>query len=100
VDNLTANTASSVSGVLNDLDLTLHENETVFYPNGLTQPDTMNNAERVIIDIPTNGATYSIRVFGSNLLDDQVMQGALCAYRRYHLFAHTLEKRSLFVSSF
>jgi hypothetical protein len=61
------------SGVLNDLDLTLHGNEKVFYPNGLVNgPDTLNNAERVIIEKPTNGTTYSIRVFGSNLLDDQV----------------------------
>jgi hypothetical protein len=62
-----------LSGVLNDLDLTVHGDEKVFYPNGLVSgPDKLNNAERVIIDHPTNGATYSIRVFGSNLLDEQV----------------------------
>lgn len=62
-------------GVLNDLDLTVQGNGKVFYPNGLVSgPDTLNNAERIIIEKPTNGTTYSIRVFGSNLLDDQVKE--------------------------
>jgi hypothetical protein len=83
---------SILVGVLNDLDLTVHGNEKAFYPNGLTGPDRLNNAERVIIDKPTNGARYSIRVFGSNLLDVQVMQRMeeLFAYQVYSVlfFAH------------
>ena len=58
--------------MLNDLDLSIiAQGGKVLYPNGLTQPDDMNNAERIRIAQPSKGSTYSVRVLGRQLLEAQ-----------------------------
>jgi len=59
--------------VLNDLDLsvTVRGESGRFFPNGLTQSDTTNNAERVQINSIENGDIFTIRVKGTNLISDQ-----------------------------
>lgn len=57
--------------VLNDLDLFVMRGSRTFYPNGRSQSDTVNNAERVQIPNFSNGETLSIHVKGTNLLRNQ-----------------------------
>lgn len=56
------------SCVLNDLDLSLVRvnDGTTFYPNGLSTKDSLNNAERIRLNVTVN-ETYIIQVEGSNL---------------------------------
>jgi len=54
----------------NDLDLTAISHQdpaTVYYPNGLSGPDRINNAERVIVSGASNGDTVTISVDAHNL---------------------------------
>jgi hypothetical protein len=59
--------------ILNDLDLFVTQNGRSgrFFPNGLGSADTVNNVERVRIEDPQDGATYTIHVQGSQLLVGQ-----------------------------
>jgi hypothetical protein len=59
--------------VLNDLDLfvTKAGRNGRFFPNGLGSADTVNNVERVRIDDPEDGVTYTVHVRGSQLLESQ-----------------------------
>ena len=55
--------------LINDLDLYITDQElsTKFYPNGRSSRDTINNAERIRIDSVSDGATFLVRVNGTNL---------------------------------
>jgi hypothetical protein len=55
--------------LINDLDLYITDQgqSTMFYPNGRSSRDTVNNAERIRIDSVQDGATYLVRVNGTNL---------------------------------
>ena len=59
--------------LLNDLDLwfTLRGRSRRFFPNGLNRADSVNNAERVQINSPTNGDIYTVHVKGKNLVENQ-----------------------------
>ena len=59
--------------VLNDLDLfvTRSGSSNKIFPNGLNQADSTNNAERVRIENPVAGSTYSVHVVGTELIADQ-----------------------------
>jgi hypothetical protein len=59
--------------VLNDLDLflTRKDREGKIFPNNLNQADSINNAERVRIENPLPGDTYTIHVKGTELLASQ-----------------------------
>jgi len=50
----------------NRLDLTVMKGSQTLYPNGLTKPDTNNNAQRV--RFPTDGVTIDVRVEAKNLI--------------------------------
>ena len=55
--------------LLNNLDLSITDisKSVTYYPNGRTDPDTVNNAERVRINEASHGASYTVRVNGTNL---------------------------------
>lgn len=59
--------------LLNDLDLSITKNgtSTVYYPNGLSSPDTVNNVERIIIDDIQDGDVFIVNVKASNLDRDK-----------------------------
>lgn len=68
------NEESSFTGcqfcVLNDLDLSVERvsNQEIYFPNGLTRKDYINNAERVRIDDVKHRETLILRVVASNLV--------------------------------
>ena len=64
--------------VLNDLDLTVTRSGdgTVYHPNGLTSPDRINNAERVVVTGASDGEEFVATVRAHNL-DDDVQKFAL-----------------------
>ena len=56
--------------LLNDLDLHVTRNgvDTVrYFPNGLSRPDNVNTAERVLIPDANNGDTFTLHVTATNL---------------------------------
>jgi len=53
--------------LVNNLDLTVRKNSTVYYPNGLNEPDTINNVERVQIFDTKDKDIYTITVHAQNL---------------------------------
>jgi subtilisin family serine protease len=55
--------------LLNDLDLEVVKagQSTTYYPNGRSDPDTVNNVERVRINDASDGSVYIVRVKGTNL---------------------------------
>lgn len=59
--------------VLNDLDLFLTRKgrDGIIFPNNLNQADSTNNAERVRIENPLPGDTYTVHVKGTELLVSQ-----------------------------
>ncbi|KAL7522115.1 hypothetical protein ACHAWX_006802 [Stephanocyclus meneghinianus] len=70
IDSVWSEEASSpgcVNCLLNDLDLTVTIGGVTYYPNGLSQPDRRNNAERVIINGVTNNDVATITVTAHNL---------------------------------
>lgn len=58
---------SCVSCVLNDLDLTVSVGGVTYFPNGLSGPDRINNAERVIVEGVQNQDNATITVTAYNL---------------------------------
>ncbi|CAB9525867.1 protease/ABC transporter B family protein tagA (Partial), partial [Seminavis robusta] len=58
---------------VNDLDLyvTSTNNPKRIFPNGLSQADTLNNAERIRVDDPREGDTYTIHVEAKDLVSTQ-----------------------------
>lgn len=54
----------STSALIHDLDLVVIAQSTgiEYYPNGLDEPDTVNNVEKVVITDTTEEETYTIRV--------------------------------------
>jgi len=55
------------SCVINNLDLKVTKPSAIYYPNGLSGADNINNAERVRISNPTNGVTYTATVTATNI---------------------------------
>merc|ERR1719491_1597460 len=55
--------------VLNRIDLSVNKagDTTIFYPNGLNEPDKLNNAQRVIVEQVAVGEVYNIIIHGMNL---------------------------------
>jgi subtilisin family serine protease len=50
-----------------DLDVVKAGKSTTYYPNGRTDPDTVNNVERIRISETSDGSVYIVRVKGTNL---------------------------------
>ena len=63
--------AGCMQYVLNDLDLHVTKTDKpdkIHFPNGLGQRDSINNAERVVIDMNiTDGDTFTLHVISFNL---------------------------------
>jgi len=57
--------------ILNDLDIYIQHNNTIYYPNGLNNKDEFNNVERIRIENPQG--EYNIKVTGSNLVLDSIL---------------------------
>lgn len=59
--------------MVNDLDLWVTKDGSAdrIFPNGLMGPDTLNNVERVSIEKPTRGSSYTVHVEGSNIIGSQ-----------------------------
>jgi len=58
--------------LINDLDLVVRNKESglVYFPNGKSEPDVDNNAERVIVNNVRNGDIFQISVIAKNLAFD------------------------------
>jgi len=79
--------------LINNLDLTVRKkgSSTNYYPNGLNEPDTINNVERVrIIDGVNDRDVYSITVHAQDL-DTQDQTYALVATGCFGGVANTLD---------
>lgn len=56
-------TTGTSKSLVNDLDITVvGSDNSVYYPNGGTGRDSVNNAESVIVPTPTSGVTYKVKV--------------------------------------
>jgi hypothetical protein len=53
--------------LLNNLDLTVIKDGKFYYPNGLLQPDTINNNERVIMENVQDGDEFTVVVNARSL---------------------------------
>mmetsp|Transcript_2624 Transcript_2624/g.1650 ORF Transcript_2624/g.1650 Transcript_2624/m.1650 type:complete len:133 (-) Transcript_2624:228-626(-) len=59
--------------LVNDVDLQVTNTQTgkTYFPNGRSSRDTVNNAERVIVENVKEGDTFEITVTGTNLSDER-----------------------------
>lgn len=85
-------TTNCLRCLVNDLDLQVVKsgNSTRFYPNGLTSRDSINNAERIIIEDVRNGDDFTISVVPYNL-DTMSQKFAVVATGCFGGIANTID---------
>eukprot|EP00475_Leptophrys_vorax_P009652 TRINITY_DN1638_c0_g1_i1.p1 TRINITY_DN1638_c0_g1~~TRINITY_DN1638_c0_g1_i1.p1 ORF type:complete len:840 (+),score=182.44 TRINITY_DN1638_c0_g1_i1:279-2522(+) len=68
-----ASTSSASSNLVNDLDLliTSVNSSVVYYPNGLSKEDRVNNVEKISISSPTVGEVFIVSITGYSVQNSQ-----------------------------
>ncbi len=89
--------AGAAKPVLHDLDLSVVDNTTgvVYYPNGLSTADHVNNVEKIVINPTRADTSYIINVAGTVVSETDVQRYSVVAKMESLLKPMTLPSQSL-----